>query len=315
VSVDRGTGALRLPLREGRCRGDADPEAAGAQVIVTNDDGVDAPGLHALVEALIDAGLRVVAVAPAENQSGICRAATYREPVEVQDAGEHAGARLVAAKGSPVDCVRVALMSRLATDARLVVSGINHGANLGDDTLISGTVGAGIEAALLGVPAICVSQQSYVGEFHILDGLDHTAPVHDRTARLAAEFALAALAVPAPQRALLNVNVPAEILDASVEVTRLGRRYYERGSVAPLRQDGRAAYRTFGELGGPAPRFESAPGTDFAAVAAGRVSVTGVSYDWNDPSTDGAACTWARAVVEAVETRRGRWARCAPDRD
>src|SRR5262245_10418868 len=149
-------------------------------IVLTNDDGVNAPGITALRQALVAAGLQVVVVAPNMNQSGVSRAASYRNPVRAALTSE--GPPVYSVAGTPVDCVRVALGGGIVADATLVISGINHGANVGDDTLNSGTYGAAVEAALFDVPAIAISQQSLPGHFNIVDpigvptvGFDHSA--------------------------------------------------------------------------------------------------------------------------------------------
>lgn len=203
----------------------------------------------------------------------------------------------------PVDCVRVAMLGRTAPAAELVVSGINHGPNLGDDTLNSGTVGAAVEGALLGVPGLAVSQQHFEGDFHILDSFDPTTPVYETTAAIAAMFAEEMLARPAPERAVINVNVPATLSDPRVELTRLGRRFYEPDSVFTGERDGVHGYFTYGKRGGPPPPFEDTPGSDFAALAAGRVSATPISYAWHQDDGGAAVREWAAAVCAGVDTR------------
>ncbi|MEZ5078816.1 MAG: 5'/3'-nucleotidase SurE [Solirubrobacterales bacterium] len=250
-------------------------------IVLTNDDGVMADGLRALHRALLARGLDVIVVAPAENRSGVSRNATYGEPVSLTpvDGDE----RVLACSGTPVDCVRAALLGDVAPDASLIVSGINHGPNLGDDTLNSGTVGAAIEGALLGAPAVAVSQQDYVGHFHILDSFDQATPIYDDSAAIAALLAERALTWEDwPERLVLNVNIPAEVNWASsrARLTRLGRRHYERGSVPREEHGFSHAYRTYGERTDPPPPYESDERTDFGALAAGDLAVTPLSYAW-----------------------------------
>jgi 5'-nucleotidase len=267
---------------------------------VTNDDGITAEGLLTLTASLGVAGLDAIVVAPASNQSGVSRMATYSRPVPVENVGEHAGIPLFACHGSPVDCVRAGLMSSLAPNADLVISGINHGANLGDDTLISGTVGAGIEAALLGVPGLAVSQQSYVGHFHILDALDQDSVVHQESGRLAALFAKVMLETGSPERGVLNVNVPAKVGAAKLMITRLGRRYYQHGSLSPKSQGGVEGYLTYGDVDSPPPPFEDDPACDFGAIKRGQVSVTPLSYSWQDTDTRDEIQGWAKTICRKV---------------
>jgi 5'/3'-nucleotidase len=273
------------------------------RVVLTNDDGIAAEGLQTLTRALAVAELPAAVLAPAENRSGVGRAASYGRPVSLDPLPEVGGIARFSCSGTPVDCVRVALLGEVAPAAELVVSGINHGPNLGDDTLNSGTVGAAIEGALLGATGLAVSQQHFDRDFHILSSFDQTTPVYETTAAIAALFAAEMLARPAPERTAVNVNVPATLRERRVEATRLGRRFYERGSVFAGERDGVHGLFSYGERGGPPPPFEEAPGTDFAAVAAGRVSATPLSFAWHREGAAAAALGWAQELCAAVEAR------------
>lgn len=275
------------------------------RIVLTNDDGIAAEGLHTLTRAIGAAGLPAVVVAPAENRSGVARNASYGRPVTIDALAAADGIAHFACGGMPVDCVRVALLGETAPEAELVVSGINHGPNLGDDTLNSGTVGAAIEGALLGAAGLAVSQQHFDDDFHILDSFDQTTPVYETTAAIAALFAEEMLSRPAPERAVINVNVPATLRERRVELTRRGRRFYEPGSVFAGERDGVRGLFTYGRRGGPPPPFEDAPGTDFAALRAGRVSATPISFAWHEQGGAGAAGEWATEVCAAVERRFG----------
>jgi 5'-nucleotidase len=273
------------------------------RVVLTNDDGIAAEGLHTLTRAIAAAALPAVVVAPAENRSGVSRNASYSRPVGLEPLSAGGGVEQLSCSGMPVDCVRLALLGRTAPAAELVVAGINHGPNLGDDTLNSGTVGAAIEGALLGAAGLAVSQQHFEGDFHILDSFDQTTPVYETTAAIAALFAAEMLARPAPERTVLNVNVPATLRERRVELTRLGRRFYEPDSVFSGERDGVHGYFTYGRRGGPPPPFEDAPGTDFGAIAAGRVSATPISLAWHCEDGAAAALDWAGEVCAEVERR------------
>src|ERR1700691_5671843 len=143
------------PLREDAVR-----------VLLTNDDGVDAGGILAIRSALAAVSTSVITIAPESNCSGFARSCTFSRPVGVTrvSGGQHPVYRC---DGTPADCVRVGLLGGLAAGADLVVSGINHGANLADDVTYSGTVGAGLEAAILGTSAVCLSQQTPSGSFSV----------------------------------------------------------------------------------------------------------------------------------------------------
>lgn len=273
-----------------------------SKIVLTNDDGVHAAGLNGLRTRLAEHG-EVVVVAPTSNRSGAARSATYATPVTVERTDDEHGA-VYACEGTPLDCVRVALLSGIAPDAQVVVSGINHGGNLGDDILNSGTVAAAMEAALLGIPAIAVSQQAHTSHFHILDILDRPTSITDDTVRVAAALCAAVLAEPSPDRVFLNVNVPAKIHHSRIEVTRLGRRYYPLGALRPTDSRSSLGYLTYGERGGPPPEFERDDGTDFHAVAHGRVAVTPISYDWAGADEIGIRA-WATAVIRRASEELG----------
>lgn len=276
---------------------------SGPRLIVTNDDGIAAEGLHALTRGLAATGVPAVVLAPSENRSGVSRNASYGRPVAIERLAEAGGIPHYSCQGMPVDCVRVGMLGELGGDAELVVSGINHGPNLGDDTLNSGTVGAAIEGALLGGTGLAVSQQHFDGHFHILDSFDPTTPVYETTAEIAALFAVAILASEAPERAVINVNVPATVREPRVELTRLGRRFYPRHSLIEAERDGVHGLLTYGERGGPPPPYEDEPGTDFAALAAGHVSATPMSFAWHLEGREAEIAAWATAVCAEVERR------------
>src|SRR4051812_15572003 len=194
------------------------------RVLLTNDDGLEAEGLQALRRALLEVeGIDLVTIAPDGNRSAIGRGITTREPLWVQELDHGDGTVGYATSGTPVDCVRLSNLGFIeGWQPDLVVSGINHGANLGDDVSYSGTVAAALEGLLLGLPAIAVSQQSTAGEMDFRLGhrfeFGVSAPF---TARIVAEIEER----PLPPGTLLNVNVPAGA-PSGVEVTRIGKRIY-----------------------------------------------------------------------------------------
>ena len=192
-------------------------------VLLTNDDGIEAEGLQVLGAALAELeDVRLVVIAPDGNRSGMARSITTRRPLWVQEA-DFPGAVAYATDGTPVDCVRLASLGLVQDfEPHLVVSGINHGANLGDDITYSGTVAAAFEALVLGLPGIAVSQQSGARELgYRYDGVFRF--------ELAAGFVAALVErleeFPLPEGTLLNINVPAGRPE-SVEVARIGRRIY-----------------------------------------------------------------------------------------
>ena len=235
------------------------------KILLSNDDGYQAPGIVALYEAIKDLG-DVEVVAPEHNNSAKSNALTLHSPLYVHLAGN--GFRYV--NGTPADCVHVALTGLLGYRPDLVVSGINNGANMGDDTIYSGTVGAAMEGYLFGVPAIAFSQ-TQKGWAHI-----------DAAARKARELVQQVIArhdeTPVPW--LLNVNIrnlPLEELKP-FKVCRLGRRHAAEKVISQPSPHGDIMYW----IGGAGPAKDDAEGTDFHATAQGHVSVTPLKVDLTD---------------------------------
>jgi 5'-nucleotidase len=248
-------------------------------VLLTNDDGIEAEGLQAMRTALaaLD-GVRLAVIAPDGNRSAMARSITTRRPLWVEEVPFADGTVGYATDGTPVDCVRLAslgLVEAFKTD--LVVAGINHGANLGDDITYSGTVAAALEGVVLGIPAIAVSQQSkaraldfrYDGGFGFEVAAGFVAALVERIEE-----------VPLPASTLLNVNVPTGTPDG-VEVTSLGKRIYRDELKLQHEEDGPPARRRYWIYGSD-PGFHDEPGTDLAAVAAGRIAVTPIHFDLTD---------------------------------
>ncbi len=247
------------------------------QVLLTNDDGIEAEGLQALRRALLAVdGIELAVVAPDGNRSAMARSITTRRPLWVQEVDFGDGTVGYATDGTPVDCVRLARLGLIDDfDAQLVVSGINHGSNLGDDITYSGTVAAALEAIVLGLPGIAVSQQSSALELDFRQGAPYDFTVAASfTASLVADLRSIAL----PLGTLLNINVPGAH-PVGVEVARLGKRIY-RDQLALLEEGaaGRRLYRIYGEVG-----YDSdETGTDLIAVAAGKIAVTPLHFDLTD---------------------------------
>ncbi len=243
------------------------------RILLTNDDGIEAAGLQALRSALLEVdGIDLVTIAPDGNRSAIGRGITTRRPLMVERVDFDDGTHGFACDGTPVDCVRLASLG-LVEDwtPQLVVAGINHGANLGDDVTYSGTVAAAMEGLVLGLPAIAVSQQSLKREMDFRFGLEFS---FDAAARFTARLVEELEEVPLPPSTLLNVNVPAGDAEG-VEVCRLGKRIYRDR----LEEAGTEGERRRYWIYGADPGFEDEPGTDLAAVHAGRISVTPVHLD------------------------------------
>ena len=247
-------------------------------VLLTNDDGIHADGLQALRRALLEVpGVQLATIAPDSNRSAVGRGITTRRPLWVEEIEFGDGTVGYATDGTPVDCVRFAKLGLVdGFRADLVVSGINHGSNLGDDITYSGTVAAALEGVVLGLPAIAVSQQSRAGEldFRLGREFDFSAAA-SFTARLVEELE----DVPLREGTLLNVNVPGTPL-TGVEVTKLGKRVY-RDRLRLQDEDETGGRRLFHIYGGDIG-FEEEDGTDLAAVAAGRIAVTPIHFDLFD---------------------------------
>jgi 5'-nucleotidase len=245
-------------------------------VLLTNDDGIEADGLQAMRAALRDlTGVRLAVIAPDGNRSAMARSITTRRPLVVAEVPFEDGTAGYATDGTPVDCVRLASLGLVENfKADLVVSGINHGANLGDDITYSGTVAAALEGVVLGLPAIAVSQQSGAST---LDYRFDGGFGFDIAAAFVAKLVERIDDVPLPPRTLLNVNVPAET-PAGVEVTALGKRIYRDELRLEREEEGRRRYWIYGSY----PGYEDEPGTDLAAVAAGRIAVTPLHFDLTD---------------------------------
>jgi 5'-nucleotidase len=245
-------------------------------VLLTNDDGIEAEGLQMMRTALVGVeGVNLAVIAPDGNRSAMARSITTRRPLWVAETPFSDGTVGYASDGTPVDCVRLASLGLVdGFHPDLVVSGINHGANLGDDITYSGTVAAALEGVVLGIPAIAVSQQSRARALDFrYDGGFGFATAAAFVARLVERIE----DVPLPASTLLNVNVPAgEPL--GVEVTSIGKRIYEDELKLEREEEHRRRYWIYGSD----PGFHDEPGTDLAAVAAGRIAVTPIHFDLTD---------------------------------
>ncbi len=249
------------------------------RVLLTNDDGIAATGLQELRRALLGIdGIELSVIAPDSNRSATARSITTRSPLWVEEVSFEDGTHGFATEGTPVDCVRFANLGLIGERPDLIVSGINHGSNLGDDVTYSGTVAAALEGIVLGIPAIAVSQQAAPKDDGDGEGgwdgrfdFSVSAPL---TAAMAAALAEEGL----PQGTLMNVNCPA-VSPAGIEVTRLGKRLYDdRLRHVESDGNGRRRYRIYGYE----PSFEDEEGTDLAAIAAARVAVTPLHFDLTD---------------------------------
>jgi 5'-nucleotidase len=248
-------------------------------VLLTNDDGIEAEGLQAMRRALAELpDIRLETIAPDGNRSAMARSITTRRPLWVAEVPFPDDTVGYATDGTPVDCVRLASLGAIdGFKADLVVSGINHGSNLGDDITYSGTVAAALEGVVLGLPAIAVSQQSGARAMDFrFDGGFQFEVAASFVARLVATLR----EIPLRPGTLLNVNVPAGE-PAGVEVTKLGKRIYRDELKLANEEQGPPSRRRYWVYGSD-PGFHDLPGTDLAAVAAGRVAVTPIHFDLTD---------------------------------
>ncbi|MGH2905415.1 MAG: 5'/3'-nucleotidase SurE [Solirubrobacterales bacterium] len=245
------------------------------KVLLTNDDGITASGLHAFRHALLAIpGIELAVIAPDSNRSAIGRGITTRDPLLVEEVDFGDGTHGFATDGTPVDCVRFATLGLLEFTPDLIVSGINHGANLGDDITYSGTVAAAFEGVILDIPAIAVSQQAVRGEmgWHFGGELDFEAG-----AAFAAGLVASFEQLPLPRGTLLNVNVPAGEIGGA-RVCSLGKRIYRDRLELKGEEGARKRYRIYGDD----PSYVDEDGTDFEAIAEGFIAVTPVHFDLTD---------------------------------
>jgi len=244
------------------------------RILIANDDGYLAPGLHALVKACEGLG-QIEVIAPEQNASGTSNSLTLGRPLSVFTASN--GFRYV--NGTPSDCVHVALTGLLDYRPDLVLSGINNGANMGDDTLYSGTVAAATEGYLFGIPSIPFSQ------------VDKGWGQLDAAAAMARDLVQQVIAGGLGPAFLLNVNIPNRA-DASAlprRVTRLGRRHASEPVIKQISPRGEAIYW----IGPAGDAREAGEGTDFHATANGMVSLTPLQVDLTHHA---ALAAWAQRL-------------------
>jgi 5'-nucleotidase len=244
------------------------------RILLTNDDGISARGLQAARRALVELDdVEVDVIAPDSNRSAIGRGITTRAPLTVEEVTFDDGRVGYATDGTPVDCVRFAELGLVGGRPDLIVSGINHGANLGDDITYSGTVAAALEGIILGIPAVALSQQSSAGGLGYVSGKFDFKVGAAFTAQLVARL----LREPMPEATLINVNFPTGE-PSGVEVTKLGKRIYNDELKLVEEKDGRRHYEIYGWQ----PGYEEIEGTDLHAVANGRIAVTPIHFDLTD---------------------------------
>jgi 5'-nucleotidase len=244
----------------GRSAASAASKDRQLRILLSNDDGYQAHGLRTLAKHLADLG-EVTIVAPDRNRSGASNSLTLDMPLRVERAEE----RVYYVNGTPTDCVHIAITGLLEHAPDILISGINHGANLGDDVLYSGTVAAAMEGRFLGIPSLAVSL--------VLDGAEN----FQTAAELVRRLVLRSREDPLPTDAILNVNVPDVPVEhvRGIRTTRLGFRHKSEPAVKALDPKNRPVYW----IGAVGSGQDAGPGTDFHAIAAGCVSVSPVKVD------------------------------------
>lgn len=248
------------------------------RILLSNDDGYQAKGLRALMTGLADMA-DITVVAPDRNRSGASNSLTLETPLRV----ERIDTNLYCVNGTPSDCVHVAITGLLEEEPDMVISGVNHGANLGDDVLYSGTVAAAMEGRFLGLPALALSL------------VEEDGGHFDTAVSVARELLERMAADPLPRDTILNINVPDLPWKAieGLEVTRLGFRHKSEPVIKSADPKNRPIYWI-----GPAGAGQDAgPGTDFHAIASRRVSMTPIKIDLTDHGNLASLRSWLGDVT------------------
>ncbi|MBN1379883.1 MAG: 5'/3'-nucleotidase SurE [Gammaproteobacteria bacterium] len=231
------------------------------RILISNDDGYQAPGIEALAKAITEVADHIDVIAPERNRSAASSSLTVHDPLRVFKAPNG----FLYVNGTPSDCVHLAITGLLDTLPDMVISGINSGSNLGDDVIYSGTVAAAIEGRFLGYPAIAVSMTSY------------TPQHYDSGARAARELVARIRSTSLPGESILNMNVPDLPWDEikGWQVTRLGNRHRAEHVIKGHDPRGDQLYW----IGAAGSEQDAGPGTDFHAVSNGYISITPLKID------------------------------------
>lgn len=268
------------------------------KVLLTNDDGYQSTGVAAARNALIARGFEVITVAPDGPRSGTARSASFRKPITVQRAGGDDRNPIYATNGTPTDCVRVAVFSSLADDISAVVSGINEGANLGDDATYSSTLGSAIEGAMLGFPALAASQQSRDGRFRLVDLQGYEfGPGADLMAQLVEMMVRDRDRL--PPRSILNFNYPAK-LASSIVLASLDRRVWEKSDIPVVDTENGRGWLIFATDPEYDPKFAMTPGSDAKALEAGKAALTPINFAWTEPKARRTLLSWTRNALSEL---------------
>lgn len=229
-------------------------------ILLSNDDGYESPGINILAKALRSIA-DITVVAPDRDRSGASNSLTLESPIRATNVSEG----VIRVDGTPTDCVHLAITGLLKEDPDMVVSGINDGANMGDDVLYSGTVAAAMEGRFLGLPAIAISMNR------------HDARHFDTAAKVILKLIEQLKAEPIPSDVILNINVPDLAWEelSGIQITRLGHRHKAEPVIKEQDPRGRDIYW----VGPPGGEQDAGPGTDFYAVRNGYVSITPLQVD------------------------------------
>ncbi len=255
------------------------------RVLVSNDDGVDAPGIKILAEHLRGAGHEVMVVAPDRDRSGASNSLTLDLPIRTKRIDHYT----CSVAGTPTDCVHLALTGMLDYEPDIVVSGINNSANLGDDVIYSGTVSAAMEGRFLGLPAVAVSLVTH----------KHAARHYETAARAAVQIVARLAADPLPADTILNVNVPDLAWEEvrGFETTRLGNRHRSESCLPQTDPRGNTVYW----IGPAGPEQDAGPGTDFHAVRTGHISITPIHVDLTRYQALEKVAGWVGGLTAAMD--------------
>jgi len=231
------------------------------RILLSNDDGYESPGINALALALKEIA-EITVVAPERDRSGASNSLTLEMPIRAKRLSDE----VIRVDGTPTDCVHLAITGLLDHEPDMVISGINAGANMGDDVLYSGTVAAAMEGRFLGLPAIAIS---------LVGG--HECHYYETAAEVARQIIRQLASDPLPQDTILNINVPDLPIDelSGYQSTRLGHRHKAEPVIKAEDPRGRDIYW----VGPPGGEQDAGPGTDFYAVRNGYVSVTPIQVD------------------------------------
>jgi len=250
------------------------------KILISNDDGIEAPGIKTLAERMRSLG-EVTIVAPDKNRSGASNSLTLDMPIRIKELADG----VFRVSGTPTDCVHVALTGLLESDPDIMVSGINAGANLGDDVIYSGTVAAAMEGRFLGFPAVALSLAFEENPQHL-----HFDTAGEAVLRLVSQLQQD----PLPADTILNVNIPncpwAEI--RGFEVTRLGHRHRAEPVVRTTDPRGREMYW----IGPAGAEQDAGPGTDFDAIRRNYISVTPIHVDLTRYQALDQVASWVTSI-------------------